>query len=63
MTDLRRLFVICTLYIQVCGEQLLVGEGVVGYVVEVPREADVDKWALYYINGKLGFIVYRVLKK
>ena len=63
MTDLRRLFVICTLYIQVCGEQLLVGEGMVGYVVEVPRETDVDKGALHYINGKLGFIVYWVLKK
>ena len=54
---------LCNLYIEVGGEELLVGEGMVRYVVEVPREADVDKWVLYYINGKLGFIVYRVLKK
>lgn len=52
---------LCNLYIEVGGEELLVGEGVVGYVVEVPTEADVDKGALHYINGKFGFIVYRVL--
>lgn len=49
---------LCNLYIEVGGEELLVGEGVVGYVVEVPTEADVDKGALHYINGKFGFIVY-----
>ena len=49
--------VLCTLYIEVCNEELLMGEGMVGCVVEIPREADVGEGALQYINGKLGFIV------
>ena len=43
------------------GEELLMCEWVVGGVVGVPTEADVDKGALHYINGKFGFIVYSVL--
>ena len=39
------------------------GDGMVGCVVEIPREADVGEGALQYINGKLGFIVCRMLIK
>ena len=39
------------------------GEGMVGHVVDIPREANIGEGALQYINGKLGFIVYRVLIK
>ena len=49
---------LCTLYIEVGGEELLMGEWVVWCVVEIPREADVGEGALQYINGELGFIVY-----
>ena len=57
------LSVICNLYIKVCGEELLMGKRVIWYVVEIPWETDINKRKLYYINGKLCFIVCRVLKK
>ena len=49
---------LCNLYIEVGDEELLMCEWVVGGVVKIPIETDIDKWELYYINGKFGFIVY-----
>ena len=58
-----KLYLICQCrLIEVCCEELLMGEGMVGHVVDIPREANIGEGALQYINGKLGFIVYRVLK-